>query len=139
MEMEPFYEKGNMEGNDFEWISSFFSRIKSTDNRVEASQIAAEQVKEMLGYDRFDEQWNGNVIAEAREVELEPFLGHHYPASDIPKQARELYLRNWLRTIVNVNYTPVEIVCRFRRYLNPNFRMIGMNVCRRNSVWDCLL
>ncbi|RAW16642.1 phytochrome Cph1 [Paenibacillus taichungensis] len=115
LEMEPSYENGDMEGNDFEWISSFFSRLKSTDNRVEASQIAAEQVKEMLGYDRvmiyeFDEQWNGKVIAEAREEELEPFLGHHYPASDIPKQARELYLRNWLRTIVNVNYTPVEIV-----------------------------
>ncbi|OAX49148.1 diguanylate cyclase domain-containing protein [Paenibacillus sp. AD87] len=115
LEMEPSYEKGNMEVNDFEWISSFFSRLKSTDNRVEASQVAAEQVKEMLGYDRvmiyeFDEQWNGKVIAEAREEELEPFLGHHYPASDIPKQARELYLRNWLRTIVNVNYTPVEIV-----------------------------
>ncbi|MHA7581726.1 diguanylate cyclase domain-containing protein [Paenibacillus vandeheii] len=115
LELEPSYEKGNMEGNDFEWISRFFSRIKSTDNRVEASQIAAEQVKDMLGYDRvmiyeFDEQWNGKVIAEAREEELEPFLGHHYPASDIPKQARELYLRNWLRTIVNVNYQPVEIV-----------------------------
>lgn len=115
LELEPTYEKGNMEGNDFEWISRFFSRIKSTDNRVEASQIAAEQVKDMLGYDRvmiyeFDEQWNGKVIAEAREEELEPFLGHHYPASDIPKQARELYLRNWLRTIVNVNYQPVEIV-----------------------------
>lgn len=115
LELEPSYEKGNMEGNDFEWISRFFSRIKSTDNRVEASQIAAEQVKEMLGYDRvmiyeFDEQWNGKVISEAREEELEPFLGHHYPASDIPKQARELYLRNWLRTIVNVNYQPVEIV-----------------------------
>lgn len=115
LEIEPYYEKENIKSNDFEWISRFFGRIKSTDSRVEASQIAAEQVKEMLGYDRvmiyeFDEQWNGKVIAEAREPELEPFLGHHYPASDIPKQARELYLRNWLRTIVNVDYTPVEIV-----------------------------
>ncbi|WP_091016736.1 MULTISPECIES: diguanylate cyclase domain-containing protein [Paenibacillus] len=115
LEIEPFYEKEDMETTDFEWISRFFGRMKSTDSRVEASQIAAEQVKEMLGYDRvmiyeFDEQWNGKVIAEAREQELEPFLGHHYPASDIPKQARELYLRNWLRTIVNVNYKPVEIV-----------------------------
>ncbi|WP_336779837.1 diguanylate cyclase domain-containing protein [Paenibacillus illinoisensis] len=114
LEMEPSNESRTMEGNDFEWISRFFGRIKSTDSRIEASQIAAEQVKEMLGYDRvmiyeFDEQWNGKVIAEAREEQLEPFLGHHYPASDIPKQARELYLRNWLRTIVNVNYQPVEI------------------------------
>lgn len=37
-------------------------------------------------------------------------MGHHYPASDIPRQARELYLRNWLRTIVDVSYTPVEII-----------------------------
>ncbi|WP_433753296.1 diguanylate cyclase domain-containing protein [Paenibacillus amylolyticus] len=115
LEIEPIYEKADMETTDFEWISRFFGRMKSTDSRMEASQIAAEQVKEMLGYDRvmiyeFDEQWNGKVIAEAREQELEPFLGHHYPASDIPKQARELYLRNWLRTIVNVNYKPVEIV-----------------------------
>lgn len=101
--------------NDFDWIRTFFGRIKQTNSRSEASQVAAEHVKEMLGYDRvmiyeFDEQWNGKVIAEAREPELEPFLGHHYPASDIPKQARQLYLRNWLRTIVDVHYTPVEII-----------------------------
>ncbi|MDN4617419.1 diguanylate cyclase [Paenibacillus sp. PsM32] len=101
--------------NDFEWIRAFFGRVKQTKNRFEASQVAAEQIKEMLGYDRvmiyeFDENWNGKVIAEAKETALEPFLGHNYPASDIPKQARELYLRNWLRTIVDVHYTPVEII-----------------------------
>lgn len=101
--------------NDFEWIRTFFGRVKQTKNRFEASQVAAEQIKEMLGYDRvmiyeFDENWNGKVIAEAKETALEPFLGHNYPASDIPKQARELYLRNWLRTIVDVHYTPVEII-----------------------------
>ncbi|MGV7115318.1 diguanylate cyclase domain-containing protein [Paenibacillus kyungheensis] len=101
--------------NDFEWIRAFFGRVKQTNNRFEASQVAAEQIKEMLGYDRvmiyeFDENWNGKVIAEAKETALEPFLGHNYPASDIPKQARELYLRNWLRTIVDVHYTPVEII-----------------------------
>lgn len=115
LEMEPMYDEDVPEMNDFEWISRFFGQIKSTGNRIEASRIAAEQVKEMLGYDRvmiyeFDEQWNGKVVAEARESHLETFLGHHYPASDIPKQARELYLRNWLRTIVNVDYTPVPIV-----------------------------
>ncbi len=101
--------------NDFEWIRTFFGRVKQTKSRNEASQVAAEQIKQMLGYDRvmiyeFDENWNGKVIAEAKEAELEPFLGHNYPASDIPKQARQLYLRNWLRTIVDVHYTPVEII-----------------------------
>lgn len=100
---------------DFRWIRTFFVKLKQSANRYTASQAAAEQVKEILGYDRvmiyeFDKEWNGKVIAEAKEPELEPYLGHHYPASDIPKQARELYLRNWLRTIVDASYTPVEIV-----------------------------
>ncbi|NGZ74741.1 sensor domain-containing diguanylate cyclase [Saccharibacillus alkalitolerans] len=106
----------NAEGSeDFHWIRNFFVKLKQTSNRYAASQVAAEQVKEILGYDRvmiyeFDKEWNGKVVAEAKKPELEPFLGHHYPASDIPKQARALYLRNWLRTIVDVDYTPVEIV-----------------------------
>ncbi|QUL52313.1 diguanylate cyclase [Paenibacillus tritici] len=115
VELEPASIDQSDSANDFDWIRTFFGRLKQTANRLEASQAAAEQVKEMLGYDRvmiyeFDEQWNGKVIAEAKEEGLEPFLGHHYPASDIPKQARELYLRNWLRTIVDVNYVPVPIL-----------------------------
>ncbi|WP_340023770.1 diguanylate cyclase [Paenibacillus sp. FSL K6-1096] len=114
VELEPASISESDSANDYDWIRTFFGRLKHTSNRLEASQAAAEQVKEMLGYDRvmiyeFDEQWNGKVIAEAKEEGLEPFLGHHYPASDIPKQARELYLRNWLRTIVDVNYLPVPI------------------------------
>ncbi|WP_322906766.1 diguanylate cyclase domain-containing protein [Paenibacillus campi] len=115
IELECPAEDESMISNEFEWIQTFFGRVKQTTNRAEASQAAADQIREMLGYDRvmvyeFDSQWNGKVIAEAKQAELEPFLGHHYPASDIPKQARELYLRNWLRLIVDVNYTPVDIV-----------------------------
>jgi chemotaxis family two-component system sensor kinase Cph1 len=115
VELEPASEEEGAGVNDFEWIRTFFGRMKQTAGRIEASQAAAEQVKEMLGYDRvmiyeFDDEWNGKVVAEAKEEGLEPFLGHHYPASDIPKQARELYLRNWLRTIVDVHYTPVPII-----------------------------
>ncbi|QJC53144.1 diguanylate cyclase [Paenibacillus albicereus] len=115
LELEPFEEDIGPSLHDFQWINTFFSRIKRASSRIEASQAAADQVKEMLGYDRvmiyeFDDEWNGKVIAEAKEEGLEPFLGHHYPASDIPKQARALYLRNWLRTIVDVGYEPSAIV-----------------------------
>lgn len=115
LELEPACEDSGPMLNDFEMIQSFFGKMKQTDSREEASMLAAEQIKEMLGYDRvmiyeFDSRWNGKVIAEAKEEGLEPYLGHHYPASDIPKQARELYLRNWLRTIVDMDYTPVDIV-----------------------------
>src|SRR6201999_3153234 len=59
---------------------------------------------------RFDAEWNGQVIAEDRRSDLEPFLGLHYPASDIPRQARELYTKNCLRFITNRDYQPSRIL-----------------------------
>jgi light-regulated signal transduction histidine kinase (bacteriophytochrome) len=59
---------------------------------------------------RFLEDSSGFVIAEDKDAELPTFLNHHYPASDIPKQARELYVRNVVRVIGDVNYTPVPLV-----------------------------
>lgn len=115
VELEPGYDEADTEQNDFQWIQSFFNILKQTKSRVEASQVTAEQLRLILGYDRvmiyeFDSSWNGKVIAEAKKKGLEPYLGHHYPASDIPRQARELYLRNWLRLIVDVGYKPVPIL-----------------------------
>jgi len=115
LELEPGDDEAYAEQHDFEWIQTFFNIMKQTNSRLEASQVTAEQLRLILGYDRvmvyeFDANWNGKVIAEAKKKGLEPFRGHHYPASDIPKQARELYLRNWLRTIVDVSYTPVPVL-----------------------------
>jgi light-regulated signal transduction histidine kinase (bacteriophytochrome) len=74
-------------------------------------------VAQLTGFDRvmvyrFDPDWNGSVIAEVKAPELEPYLGLHYPASDIPEQARQLYLRNWLRLITTVDYDPAPLVPR---------------------------
>ncbi len=75
----------------------------------------AREVRRLTGFDRvmvyrFDPEWNGEVVAEQRRDDLEPFLGLRYPASDIPAQARALYLRNWLRLIPDARYTPVPLV-----------------------------
>ena len=59
---------------------------------------------------RFDDEYNGEVVAEARRPELNPFLGLHYPSTDIPPQARALYEQSWLRLISDVGYTPAPIV-----------------------------
>jgi GAF domain-containing protein len=74
-------------------------------------------VRDLVGYDRvmvykFDPDGHGKVIAEARDPRLEPLLGHHYPASDIPQRARELYLRNRVRVLVDVDYEPSPLVPR---------------------------
>ena len=83
-------------------------------------RLAAQDIRRMTGFDRvliyrFDEQWNGTVIAEDRNEVLPSYLDLRFPASDIPAQARELYRRNRLRIIPDANYTPVPIQSRKRR------------------------
>ena len=82
---------------------------------VGTAQAAAEAVRLLTGFDRvmvyrFDADWHGEVIAEDRRADLNTFLGLHYPATDIPAQARDLYRTNWLRLIVDVRYDPVPLV-----------------------------
>ena len=59
-------------------------------------------MRELTGFDRvmiyrYDAEYNGEVVAEAKRDDLNSFLGLHYPASDIPAQARALYEKNWIR------------------------------------------
>ena len=70
--------------------------------------LATKEIKQVTGYDRvmiyrFDKNFNGEIIAETHEAHLSAFLGVRYPASDIPKQARDLFLANQIRIITNVN------------------------------------
>jgi two-component system, chemotaxis family, sensor kinase Cph1 len=79
-----------------------------------------ESVRHITGFDRvmlyrFEPSGAGNVIAEARDLDLEPYLGLHYPASDIPQSARHLYTLNHLRLVPDATYTPIELVPK----LNP--------------------
>jgi chemotaxis family two-component system sensor kinase Cph1 len=75
----------------------------------------AREIKDIIHYDRimiykFLEDGHGEVIAEVANEELEPFYGLHYPASDIPKQARELYKLNYTRIIADVNADSAPIL-----------------------------
>ena len=90
-------------------------RLQSAHDVARLCQVAADEVRALTGFDRvmvyrFDPSWNGEVVAESRRDDLEPFLGQHYPASDIPEQARRLYTVNWLRFICDVDYRPAPLV-----------------------------
>jgi light-regulated signal transduction histidine kinase (bacteriophytochrome)/CheY-like chemotaxis protein len=82
---------------------------------VALCQMAAECVRDVAVYDRvlvyrFMQDGSGWVIAESKRDDLAPFLDLHYPAADIPKQARALYVKNGLRLITQVNYEPARLV-----------------------------
>ncbi|MEL7237449.1 MAG: ATP-binding protein, partial [Planctomycetota bacterium] len=79
----------------------------------------ADEIRRLTGFDRvmvyrFDSHYNGQVFAESiapqMQGTIEPFLHLHYPASDIPAQARRLYRKQWMRLIADVNYKPVPMV-----------------------------
>ncbi len=92
----------------------FVTQMNNTTSLKDLCALVAEGTRKITGYDRvmiyrFDEQYNGEVYAEDCRGDLEPFLGLHYPHTDIPAQARELYMKNQLRLIVDVDYVPVPI------------------------------
>ena len=73
--------------------------------------------RDLVGYDRvmvyrFDPDGHGKIIAEARDPRLDSLLGHHYPSTDIPQRARELYVRTRLRVLVDVHYEAAPLVPR---------------------------
>ncbi len=102
--------------------ASLLDRLGAEVQRIsEASSIGTltdgvvQGLRDIVGYDRvmvyrFDPDGHGKIVAEARDPRLEPLLGHRYPATDIPQRARELYLRNRVRVLVDVNYEPSLLV-----------------------------
>jgi light-regulated signal transduction histidine kinase (bacteriophytochrome) len=83
---------------------NLISRTHSRARLQDLIAIAPRLVRAVLGYDRvmiyrFAEDGSGKVIAEDKRVDLESFSGQHFPAGDIPAQARALYLNNTLRVI----------------------------------------
>ncbi|MGY3548500.1 light-regulated signal transduction histidine kinase (bacteriophytochrome) [Bradyrhizobium sp. USDA 4472] len=100
--------------NSADLVRLMLGRLRKTRGLTELAQESARQLKVLTGFDRvmvyrFADDGSGEVIAEAAASGLEPFLGLHYPASDIPRQARILYTRNWLRIIADVDAGPATI------------------------------
>ncbi|KAK4478343.1 hypothetical protein RD792_017633 [Penstemon davidsonii] len=72
-------------------------------------------VRELTGYDRvmvykFHEDEHGEVVAESKRPDLEPYIGLHYPATDIPQASRFLFKQNRVRMIVDCHATPVRVI-----------------------------
>ncbi|MBC7615755.1 MAG: GAF domain-containing protein [Pedobacter sp.] len=90
------------------------SKMLADKNLQSLLDNTALQVKNTINYDRvmiyrFAEDGHGEVVAENKKDELNSLLGLHYPASDIPKQARELYKKNLTRIIADVYTTPSKV------------------------------
>ncbi|MFB2936872.1 ATP-binding protein [Aerosakkonemataceae cyanobacterium BLCC-F154] len=116
LELEPTKSKENPSFFGFyHLVRGTISKLQNTSRLSEMCNIVVTEVQKITGFDRvmvyqLDEAGAGTVIAEATGENSTPFLGLHYPASDIPKQAKQLYTSNWLRLIPNANYQPVPLI-----------------------------
>lgn len=95
-------------------LRTVLGQLQQSRNSQIFHRLAVEQMRSMTGFDRvmiyrFGHDGSGEVIAESARSDLEPFLGLRYPASDIPRQARILYERNWLRIIPDIEAEPILI------------------------------
>ena len=95
-------------------IRPMMQKLRGCETIDELCETAAKQLKQLLGIDRvmvyrFHPDESGEVIAEAREPHLDAFLNLRYPRSDIPQQARAMYVQNLFRIVSDVSAEPVAI------------------------------
>ncbi|MFO1394100.1 MAG: ATP-binding protein [Steroidobacteraceae bacterium] len=103
------------ESDALQGFSDTLDALRTTDELDELVDRIAHRVKRLTGFDRvmvyqFKEDWHGHVVADAHEPGMESFHDLHYPASDIPAQARELYRSNLVRYIPDVDYEAVPVM-----------------------------
>lgn len=98
----------------FQEVKQIISSIEQAETVQQVCDVAIHELRKISGFDgvlmyRFDQDWNGTVVAEEKDKRLEPYLGQTFPASDVPRQARQLYLKNPYRLIPGRDYQPVRL------------------------------
>ena len=97
--------------SELDRAGSAFERAADLQGLADA---AARAFRVLTGFDRvmvyrFLDDDAGVVVSEDAAPDIGSFLNHHFPASDIPRQARALYVRNRIRVIPDTRYTPAPI------------------------------
>jgi len=92
-------------------VGDFLNKINDADSIEALCAQAAADIRALTGFGRvlvysFDDEGHGNVLAESLADGYDSYVGQRFPASDIPRQARELYIANRVRIIQDANYTP---------------------------------
>ncbi len=114
LEFEPELEEQLKASDIYQQTKQVATYIQKADTLKMLCQYVADETRAITGYDRvmiykFDEDNNGEVYAESKVENLESWLNLHYPHTDIPIQARTLYMKNLVRIIADVDYVPVPI------------------------------
>jgi chemotaxis family two-component system sensor kinase Cph1 len=120
----------------YQQVKYISAAIEQAETVQEVCDTAIRELRKLSAFDgilmyRFDKEWNGTVIAEEKDDRLEHYLGQTFPASDVPKQARALYLKNPYRLIPNREYQGI----RLYPVINPiTFAFTDLSDCNLRGV-----
>lgn len=103
----------------FNIMSQVQEQLANAPNLDTFLKILVGVVKELTGFHRvmiyqFDQAWNGRVVTELVDPRAtkDLYKGLNFPASDIPKQARDLYKINKVRLLYDREQETARLVCR---------------------------
>lgn len=115
VELEPARGTLDVFSSMYPLVRTFINRLQEVQTVAGLAQLAADEVQRITGYGRtlvynFDSTGSGHVLAEHIEPGYASYADQHFPGSDIPAQARALYVRNRIRLIADADYRPAPLV-----------------------------
>jgi len=122
--------------NYYSFIKKSVARLQAADTVHGFCQALAEEVRLLSGLDRvmvykFHADHHGEVFAESRRSDLDPWLGLHYPAEDIPKPARDMFTKTWIRPVPDIQGELAEMT----PLVNPDTgKPVDMTFCALRGV-----
>ncbi|MEA5471107.1 ATP-binding protein [Spirulina sp. 06S082] len=131
--------------DDLDFISFYHSlksaaaNIQKTSNLQEMYKFIVQEIRSLVKCDRvmvykFNKNWDGEVVAEDKREDIEPFLGLHYPDADT-QACRKFYAAHWLRVVVDVNAESAALLPVNYPEINlSNSVLRGLSQCHREYL-----
>jgi chemotaxis family two-component system sensor kinase Cph1 len=117
-------------------VKKTVTRLQTANSLLEFCGLAVDEIRGLTGMHRvvvykFHQDGHGEIFAESRRADLAPWLGMHFPAEDIPKPARDMFSKIWLRPIPDISGALAEMV----PLVNPDTgRPLDMTYCFLRGV-----
>jgi chemotaxis family two-component system sensor kinase Cph1 len=117
-------------------VKKTVARLQKTASIQQFCDTVTADIRVLTGLDRvmvykFHADGHGEVLAESKTAALASWLGLHYPAEDIPKPARDMFTKTWIRPVPDVSAALSEMIPLF----NPDTgRPLDMTYCALRGV-----
>ncbi len=136
LEFEPTGRDNGDQPDYYALVKKTVDKLQTAGSLRQLCDNVAKDVRDLTGLDRvmvykFHADGHGEVLAESRRADLSSWLGLHYPAEDIPKPAREIFTKTWIRPVPDVSAELAELV----PLLNPDTgKPLDMTHCALRGV-----